>query len=217
MFDIILFDLDGTLTDPKTGITTCVQYALNAIGIDEPDNDKLAPFIGPPLKEMFMSYCNVDSDMGDFLVEKYRERFSTIGKFENEVYDGIPQLLDKLKRNNKTIALATSKPQIFSEQILEHFHIKQYFDILVGSELNGERVHKIDIINEVISRAGGRFDSAKTAMVGDRKYDIEGAKSCGICSVGVLYGYGGYEELSAAGADYIVENVRSLEKLLLEE
>ncbi len=216
MFNLILFDLDGTLTDPKIGITKSVQYALDSIGIHEDDIEKLTPFIGPPLKEMFMSYCGVDEQMGDFLVAKYRERFSVTGLFENSIYDGIKELLENLKADGKKIALATSKPQVFSEQILEHFDIKEYFDILVGSELDGNRTNKAEVIKEVIKQSGSSFNIETAVMVGDRMYDIAGAKSAGIRSVGVTYGYGGKEELEKAGADYIVSDVKELGRLLSE-
>ncbi len=216
MFDIILFDLDGTLTDPKLGITSCVQHALEAIGMPEPDNDKLIPFIGPPLKEMFMSYCNVNEEMGEYLVAKYRERFSTVGMFENEIYDGISELLLSLKKSGKKIALATSKPQIFSEKILEHFGIKDMFDVIVGSELNGHRTNKADVIEEVINRFGEAYNVNRAVMIGDRKFDVIGAKKFGIRTIGVTYGYGGMDELNAAGADYIAGSVNELKNLLLK-
>ncbi len=216
MFDIILFDLDGTLTDPKLGITSCVQHALEAIGMPEPDNDKLIPFIGPPLKEMFMSYCNVNEEMGEYLVAKYRERFSTVGMFENEIYEGISELLLSLKKSGKKIALATSKPQIFSEKILEHFGIKDMFDVIVGSELNGHRTNKADVIEEVINRFGEAYNVNRAVMIGDRKFDVIGAKKFGIRTIGVTYGYGGMDELNAAGADYIVGSVNELKNLLLK-
>lgn len=215
MYRIILFDLDGTLTDPKTGICKSVQYALEWIGQPEPDIDRLTPFIGPPLKEMFMSYCKVDSDTAEALVAKYRERFSVTGLFENEIYNGIKELLIELKHAGKKIALATSKPLVFAERILEHFDIREYFDIVVGSELNGHRTRKSDVIEEVISQAGKICSISEMIMVGDRMYDIEGAKALGMASAGVTYGYGGYEELKNAGADYIVENVEELKKILL--
>lgn len=216
MFNIILFDLDGTLTDPKLGITSCVQYALEAIGCPEPDNNRLIPFIGPPLKEMFMSYCNVDEAAGEFLVARYRERFSTIGMFENEIYEGIKELLISLKQAEKKLALATSKPQIFSEKILEYFDIKEYFDVIVGSELNGRRTNKADVIGEVIKQFGEEFDVNLAVMAGDRKYDVIGAREHGIRSIGVAYGYGGRNELTCAKADYIVESVSELRTLLLQ-
>lgn len=216
MFDIILFDLDGTLTDPQLGITSCVQHALEAIGQPEPDNNKLIPFIGPPLKEMFMSYCNVDETTGEFLVAKYRERFSTVGMFENEIYEGIKDLLTSLKQAGKKIALATSKPQVFSEKILEHFDIKDLFDVIVGSELNGKRTNKADVIKEVIEQFGEEFDVSRAVMVGDRKYDVIGAREYDIKTIGVTYGYGGIDELTKACADYVVESVSELETLLLK-
>ena len=142
MFKYILFDLDGTLTDPKVGITTCAQYALASVGIDEPDLDKLEPFIGPPLHESFMQFYGFDKDMAMKLVEKYRERFNHIGIFENEIYPGIPKMLQTLKEKGCKISIASSKPTVLVERILVHFDIKQYFDSVVGSNLDGSRTKK---------------------------------------------------------------------------
>ena len=143
MYQTILFDLDGTLTDPKEGITKCVQYALKHFGIEENDLDKLTPFIGPPLVYSFMTYYGLDEDQAQGAISKYRERFSTVGLFENGIYEGVKELLEILKVEGKTVALATSKPHVFAERILEHYGIKAYFDVIVGSELDGTRSHKI--------------------------------------------------------------------------
>lgn len=219
MMKYILFDLDGTLTDPKIGITSCVQYALKHFGIEEPDLDKLEPFIGPPLKGSFMEYYGFTEEQAEEAIAKYRERFQDVGIFENKVYRGIPRLLKDLKANGRKLAVASSKPTVFVERILDHFRIRQYFDVVVGSELDGSRVDKNEIIQETLHRLFGeeQFDRSELIMVGDRKYDIQGAKSWFIRSIGVTYGYGTREELKEAGADYIAADIRQLEEILLKE
>lgn len=215
--EYLLFDLDGTLTDPKLGITTCVQYALEAFGIHEPDLDKLEPFIGPPLLDSFMEFYEMDQDQAKKAVEKYRERFQDTGIFENEVYPGVPDMLRRLKKRGLHLAIASSKPTVFVERILEHFKIRQYFDVVVGSELDGRRVEKPEVVAEALRQLfpGGRIQSDKVYMIGDRKFDVEGARALGIESVGVSYGYGGMQELREAGADYIVRSVEELKRFLL--
>lgn len=219
MKQYILFDLDGTLTDPKEGITTCVQYALKSFGIDEPDLDKLEPFIGPPLKDSFMKYYNMSEEDAVRAVDKYRERFQEKGIFENELYPGIHDLLRTLKGGGMHLAVASSKPTVFVERILKHFKIDQYFEVVVGSELNGERVEKAQVVQEVLHRffPGGQPRYDEVFMVGDRKFDIEGARTFRIETVGVTYGYGSMEELKEARADYIVGDIQELKKLLLRE
>lgn len=215
----ILFDLDGTLTDPKEGITTCVQYALKDFGIVEEDLDKLEPFIGPPLKDSFMQYYDMTEEQAERAVEKYRERFQDTGIFENELYAGIHDLLRTLKAGGLHLAVASSKPTVFVERILKHFKIDKYFEVVVGSELNGERVEKPQVIQEVLHRffpgVQPRYD--EVFMVGDRKFDVAGAKTFRIETVGVTYGYGSMEELKEARADYIVNSVAELKKLLMRE
>lgn len=221
MNDYILFDLDGTLTDPKEGITTCVQYALASFGIEEPDLNKLTPFIGPPLKDSFMEFYGFDEEKAEAAVEKYRERFKDTGIFENRIYDGIPELIRKLKGNKKKLAVASSKPTVFVERILEHFDIRRYFDVVVGSELDGRRTDKAEVVAEALRRLYGEnaedLEKKKqnTLMVGDRKFDVKGAKDEGVVSVAVTYGYGPMDELKIAKPDYIVRSVAELEKLLL--
>lgn len=221
MNDYILFDLDGTLTDPKEGITACVQYALSAFGIEEPDADKLTPFIGPPLKESFMEFYEFDEEKAEAAVEKYRERFRDKGIFENRIYDGVPEMIRKLKGNHKKLAVASSKPTVFVKQILEHFEIGKYFDVIVGSELDGTRTDKAEVVAEALCRLydghDGDIEEKKrnTVMVGDRKFDVAGAKAEGLVSVAVSYGYGPLDELKIAKPDYIVRSVEELEKLLL--
>ena len=219
MFEYILFDLDGTLTDPKLGITSSVQYALRALGIEEPSLDKLEVFIGPPLTDSFREFYGLDEEQMTTAVDKYRERFATQGIFENEIYPGIPQMLADLKAKGKKLAIASSKPTLFVEQILEHFEIRKYFDDVVGSNMDGTRGRKEEVFEEALCRMlpAGMTPAKKrdaVAMVGDRKFDIEGAAAHGITSVGVSFGYAPEGELEQAGADYIVNSVQSLYDVL---
>ncbi len=213
----LLFDLDGTLTDPKVGICTCVQYALSSFGIEEPDLDKLEPFIGPPLKESFQKYYQFDDAQAEAAIEKYRERFRDTGIFENKLYDGIPQMLNALNSQGMFMAVASSKPTEFVRRILDHFGIGKYFKVVVGSELDGTRVQKEEVIQEALKQLFGNWPVEKTKvyMIGDRSYDVEGARKVGVECVGVTYGYGSMEELREAKCDYIVRSVEELQKFLL--
>ena len=213
----LLFDLDGTLTDPKIGITTCVQYALHSFGIEEPDLDKLEPFIGPPLRDSFMEFYGFTAEQAEEAVAKYRERFQNTGIFENEVYAGIPEMLKNLQSKGYFLALASSKPQIYVERILEHFDLKKYFAVVVGSELDGTRETKDQVVQETLHQLfkENPIEPDQVYMIGDRKFDVEGARALGVESVGVTYGYGSKEELKEAKADYIVQSVEELEKFLL--
>ena len=215
--EVLLFDLDGTLTDPKLGITTCVQYALDSFGIHEPDLDKLEPFIGPPLADSFKEFYGFDEEKAKAAVEKYRERFKDKGIFENEIYRGVPEMLKKLKMRGLRLGVASSKPTVFVEKILTHFKIRDYFDVVVGSELDGTRAEKAEVIQEALRRffPDGRVQKHKVFMIGDRKYDVEGAKAAGVESVGVSFGYGSMEELMGAHADYVVRSVEELRRFLL--
>ncbi len=217
MYHYILFDLDGTLTDPKLGITRCVQYALRKFGIEEPDQNKLEPFIGPPLLDSFQEFYGFDEEKGWQAVAYYRERFSTKGLFENEVYPGIAPMLAKLQEAGCHLAVASSKPEVFVKEILEHFKLLSYFEVVVGSELDGNRVRKEDVVEEALRQMQRLPQHVEdVVMVGDRKFDIQGAKRFGIASIGVSYGYGAQGELEGAGADKIVGNVEELEKVLLQ-
>ncbi len=213
----LLFDLDGTLTDPKVGITTCVQYALHSMGIEEPDLDKLEPFIGPPLKESFMEFYGMDEAQAETAIVKYRERFHDTGIFENKIYNGIPEMLRTLQSKGMCLAVASSKPTVYVQRILEHFKIDKYFKVVVGSELDGTRVNKDEVVAEALKRLFGEqpIQKEKVYMIGDRKFDVEGARALQVESVAVTYGYGSMEELKAAHADYIVRSVEELQKFLL--
>lgn len=212
MYNSILFDLDGTLTDPKDGITKCVQYALEKMGITPPPQADLLCFIGPPLVDSFMKFCKMSADDAELALKFYRERFSDIGIFENSVINGIPELLKKLKEHGYTIALATSKPQVYAKRILEHFDLAKYFDIEVGAELDGTRNAKKDVIAEVLRQLP---ETAVPVMVGDRRQDVIGAKACAVPCIGVRFGYAEENELESAGADMIAETIDELYDIIL--
>ena len=218
MYKYILFDLDGTLTDPKEGITKSVQYALKHMGIEEPDLDNLTRFIGPPLTESFKVFYGIEGARMEEAIAKFRERFSTKGIFENGVYDGIHELLAALKKEGKTLAVATSKPWVFAERILEKYELRQYFDVVVGSELDEKtRSSKTEVIEEVLRRLKlDDKDLQSVIMVGDRKHDIIGANNFNLHSVGVKFGYAEPGELEEAGVTYIVYDVAGLKKLLCQ-
>ena len=219
-YKYFLFDLDGTLTDPKEGITKSVAYALKSYGIEVEDLDTLCKFIGPPLKDSFVKFYGFSEEQGYEAVEKYREYFKPHGVYENKVYDGVDKLLADLKDCGKMVVLATSKPTVFANVILEHFDLKKYYDVISGSELDGVRVKKGDVIAyalEQIAKIEGvdSIDRTLAVMIGDREHDILGAKENGLDSIGVLYGYGDRAEHEAAGAGYIVETVEELKGALL--
>lgn len=215
MYEIILFDLDGTLTDPKIGITLSVQYALKCMGIHEEDADTLTPFIGPPLLESFMEFYQMSHEDAILAISYYRERFSRIGLYENMVYPGIPELLAALKGQGKKMIVATSKPTEFSVQILEHFDLKKYFHAIIGSNLDGTRTDKSEVIQFALLEEGS-CGRDKIVMIGDRKYDVIGAQQNGVDVIAVSYGYGSYDELVEANPKYIFSSVDELSNLLLK-
>ena len=214
MNHIILFDLDGTLTDPKEGITKSVQHALQAYGINEPDLDKLCPFIGPPLSDSFKEYYGFSEAQAREAIGYFHEYFTKQGMFENKVYPGIREMLTRLKDAGLTLAVATSKPEPFAIQILEHFDLLSYFTLVGGADMEEIRVRKGDVIAYTLDRLGTTPEESKVIMVGDRKHDVEGAKKTGLSVVGVLYGYGSREELQDAGADYLCETPGEVAELL---
>lgn len=221
MFDYILFDLDGTLTDPKLGITRSVQYALRALGIEELSLDKLEPFIGPPLADSFREFYGLEEEQVVTAVAKYRERFTDQGIYENEIYPGTARMLASLRAGGKKLAIASSKPTPFVERILDHFEIRAYFDYIIGSNMDGTRGKKEEVVEEALRQMlpAGMTPAEKkagVAMVGDRRFDIEGAREHGITSVGVSFGYAPEGELEQAGADHIVDTVEALAGLLMQ-
>ena len=207
----ILFDLDGTLTDPMMGITKSVRYALNYYGIEVNDLNDLLPFIGPPLRDSFKEYYGFDEAKANEAVEKYREYYKTDGIFDNKVYQGMVECLQTLKDNGKKLYVATSKPEFFAKQIIEHFSLSKYFEYVGGSEFNS-REKKAEVIEHVLKT--NQIDNDDIIMVGDRKHDIIGAHENKIPCVGVLYGYGTEDELKQYQADYLVSTVEELTELL---
>lgn len=198
-YDVILFDLDGTLTDSAEGIVNCAEYALGAMGITEPDRNRLLRFIGPPLVDSFMDFYGMSREDALKAVALYRERFPVKGIFENRVYEGIPEALELLKKSGKRLAVATSKPEVYAKRILEHFELAEYFEAVTGAELSGERNAKSEVIEECLKRLGNP-DKDTVLMVGDRKHDVIGAKACGVDCAGVKFGYAEENELENAGA-----------------
>lgn len=210
----ILFDLDGTLTDPKTGITKSVAYALKSFGIEVKDLNSLCKFIGPPLRISFRDYYGFNEDDCFKAIEKYREYFRETGIFENEVYPGVENLLKNLKQSGRHLFIATSKPTVFATRILEHFNLLRYFDYIAGSELDGSRDSKSEVIKFAL-KENGLTDLTNVVMVGDREHDVIGAIENNIDVIGVLYGYGDRAEIEKASATYIVETVDELSELLM--
>ncbi|MEK3854933.1 HAD family hydrolase [Cytobacillus sp. FSL H8-0458] len=213
-YKIILFDLDGTLSDPKAGITKSVQYALQKMNIVEPDIGKLECFIGPPIQVSFAEYYDFDEEASQKAISYYRERFKAKGMFENELYSSIPFLLKSLKEQQFILVVATSKPTVFSEQILKHFNIDHYFELVVGSNLDGTRTSKTEIIQFILEKYN-KNKLEDFIMIGDRMHDIIGANNTGIDSIGVTYGYGSFEELNNVNPNYIVNSVVELKNILL--
>lgn len=211
----VLFDLDGTLTDPGEGITNSVAYALERFGISVVDKKELYSFIGPPLVESFRELYAFTAEQAAQAVAYYREYFAPRGIFENRMYDGIRELLTHLREHGIAAVLATSKPEPFAVRILEHFGLTKFFAGVYGSTLSGARTRKDEVIAYALECAG--IDPAGAMMVGDRKHDILGAHANGLPAIGVLYGYGTRAELEAAGADFIAPTVAELEQLLLSK
>lgn len=213
-YKYILFDLDGTITDSALGITNSVKYALNKLNAPIPPYETLCKFIGPPLLDGFRDFCGFDTEKAQKAVKYYREYYETTGLFENAVYEGIPEFLRALKESGKIVILATSKPEKFARLILEHFDLMQYFNYAAGASMDETRNKKDAVIAYALTQCNIK-DKSLAVMVGDRHHDIYGAKVNGISSVGVLYGFGNREELEAAGADYIAEDINALYKILL--
>ncbi len=207
MFDTVLFDLDGTLTDPFEGISNSIIYALKKFGITAPDKPLLKKFIGPPLTESFSEYCGLNHSDALHAVDYYREYFSVAGIFENKPYEGVCELLSGLKERGYTAIVATSKPEQFAKAIVQHFGLEQYFKEICGATMDQSRTQKADVIAYALKKCEIKEkDKKRAVMVGDRKHDIIGAKTNGLSSIGVLYGYGSKEELLEAGANYIANS-----------
>jgi len=199
--EAIYFDLDGTLTDPKPGITRSIQYALQKLDHPTmPTEDELTWCIGPPLRASFVRLLGAETS-ADLAVSYYRERFSDVGLYENGVYDGIGEVLTKLGAAGHRLFVATSKPHVFAERIIDHFGLRDHFERVFGSELDGTRVDKSHLLEYALKQAS--VDPARTLMIGDRSHDMVGAKNNGMKGIGVLYGYGTRDELLDAGAHHV--------------
>ncbi|MCQ2527939.1 MAG: HAD family hydrolase [Saccharofermentans sp.] len=215
MYKHVLFDLDGTLTDPGLGITNSIMHALRHFGMEVPAREELYQFIGPPLYETFIDYYGFSEEKADEGVRVFRENYQVNGLFENEVYDGIPQTLSELKKRGCKIHLATSKPEPFAIRILEHFDLIKYFDFVAGSTMNtnlgadGGRTTKAEVIRHVLT-SNNITDTSEVIMVGDRRHDVEGAAEHNIKTIGVLFGYGSRGELESSGAAYVVERPQEI-------
>lgn len=214
MFDYIFFDLDGTLTDPALGITSACAYALDKFGIKVEDLSTLNKHIGPPLHYSFMEYYGFTHDQATDAVKFYREYYSTKGLYQNIVYDGTVDMLKALKKAGKTLVIATSKPELYSNKILEHFGLDGYFSLVSGAGFTPESAIKSKIIARAIEQLK-ITDKSNIVMVGDREHDILGAKENGLSSIGVLFGYGSIEELEKAGATFIAKNQKEILKVIL--
>lgn len=210
----LLFDLDGTLTDPMEGITRSVQYSLRHFGIEVTDLRELTPFIGPPLSDSFREFYGFDDKRIPEAIRVMREYFNERGWRENRLYDGMPQLLERLQSAGYELAVATSKPTVFARRILAYFDLARYFSCVGGAELNGDRQAKADVIAYVLQELD-IADPASCLMIGDRRHDIAGATTVGMDSCGVLWGYGSREELTEAEATHIVADLGELERLLV--
>lgn len=215
MTRIVLLDLDGTLTDPFVGISRCIIHALEKLGLPVPGQGEQHAWIGPPLVETFGRYFEQlgEGDV-DLAIGYYRERFTQIGMFENTVYDGIPGMLAKLSENGRRLFLATAKPGVFAERIVEHFGLSQWLQRSYGSELDGTRNDKVDLLQHIIDME--QLDPADCVMVGDRKYDMQAARYHGMRAIGVLWGYGSEAELLDAGAEVLIRMPKQLLKVLRE-
>ena len=222
MYRYLLFDLDGTLTDSAEGIIKCVQYAAKKMGAEYKSAEELRVFVGPPLSESFKVVYGFSEEETRQAIVYYRERFQPIGMFENAVYPGIPELLECMKAHGKINLIASSKPEAFVKTILEHFDIAKYFDVIVGASMDESRNTKEAVIEEALSQLKntdryGQYSPDKCVMIGDRKYDICGAKYFGLRNIGVSYGFAPEGELKEAGADVIVDTVEELTQMLLSE
>lgn len=220
MYKYLLFDLDGTITKSEEGIFNCIKYALDWAGIPYPEYSVFRSFIGPSLYDSFVREFGMGDARAKEMVAKYRERYNVVGLFEAEVYDGVADTLRMLKEKGCILSVATSKPTEPTLRILEKFGVRKYFDVVVGSNPDGTGSDKKNIISQVLESlkkdhglTEDMIDENQVVMIGDRRYDIEGGKACGLQTIGVLYGYGSREEFEAAGADHIVETPNDILEL----
>lgn len=209
----ILFDLDGTLTDPREGITRSVQHALAQLGIDEPDLQALEHFIGPPLLQCFMQTYGFDEATAWQAVHHYRERFGEVGLYENRLFDGVGELLELLLMQNRSLYIATSKPRVFAVEIARHFDFARHFKVIYGSELDGTRTDKVELIGHLLAQEN--LAASSTLMIGDRKHDLIGARRNGLVAAAVGYGFGSREELQAEAPTYHFQTLAELHRAFM--
>lgn len=229
-YQFLLFDLDGTVTDSGPGIMNAARRALLRYNIEETDTERLGLFVGPPLDKSFIERYGFSEEDAWKAIGYFREYYNDKGIFENSVYPGIEELLIDLHAKGYIVAIASSKPQVMIHKVLDHFDIEDYFDVIVGCELDGTRSTKSEVVHEVLNRLsdlavkGGLFTKKDiqggdaielvkqhAIMIGDRCYDVEGAHALGLPCIGILYGYGSRKEMEDAHADYILETVKDLE------
>ena len=213
MYGLVLFDLDGTLTDSKEGIVNSIRYALDSFGLLMPDAANIDKFLGPPIRDSFREFCGVEDEKMEAVVAKYREYLVKRGLFENQLYDGIEDVIEKLDAKGVKMAVATSKATLYAEKILKYFEIDSYFGCIMGCELDGARSDKAEIIGCVLDELDSNR-KMKAVMIGDRKHDIIGAAAHNIDSIGVLWGYGSRAELEAAGAAKIANSTKELSHII---
>lgn len=215
MYRYLLFDLDGTLTNSEEGITKSVDHALRTVaGIETADLSTLTTYIGPPLVDGFMENHHLDYDTAVRCKDAYRARYQTIGLYENRLYDGIAEALARLHAAGRTLALATSKPEVFAQRILVHFDLAQYFTVICGATMDGRVSQKDEVITTALERLG-HPPADEIVMIGDRRHDVHGAAAHGIDALGVLFGFGSAEELQTAGAISLVDTPHAMTDWLL--
>lgn len=213
--EYVLFDLDGTLTNPALGITNSIMHVMRHYEMKVPKREELYSYIGPPLVDKFHDDWGFSREKSIEALEIYRQYFAEYGIFENEAYDGIHNLLEKLAKSGKKIYLATSKPEIYARRILKHFNLDEYFTYAAGNTLHEDRPTKYDVIKYLLETRK-EIEIEKAVMVGDREHDVIGAHKAGMKCIGVLYGFGDREEHQSAGADVIAESISELENILLK-
>ncbi len=209
----ILFDLDGTLTDPKEGIINSILFALTKLGIEENHIEELDNFIGPPLRVSFSTRYNLSDKQADEGLTYYREYFSKKGLYENKPYPGIRKVLESLVRDKYQLFVATSKPTVYATQILEHFNLQRYFIMIAGSNLDNTRTDKSEVIAYLLKTQ--KLEAKESVMIGDRKHDIRGARNNSMMSIGVTYGYGSLQELEEEKPEFIVNDCAELESVFI--
>lgn len=213
MKEVILFDLDGTIVNSQLGVTTCVQYALRHIGIDEPDLEKLRVFIGPPLRGAFMKAYGLSSEQAEEVIAKYRERYNVVGIYESELYPHVEETFKNLKEKGYILAVASSKPEKACREMLTHFGVAHYFETIGGATFDGKISEKADVLKMVMERLKVR-EVEKVLLIGDTKYDAMGAAQVSMDCVGITYGFGSKEDLLQAGVTHVCDSLKEVEEYL---